>query len=692
MRPAAAGRFPALTSQPIARREWLRGDALPAALIAVTIALSVLVMTVPFLGKQWLLGDLAYHRGVTLSINLAHPFGEGPIAGVMSYYGGLYHLLLAGFSRIFGLTFEQAIAVLSLIWAVVWPVSLVVLGRRLWPGDRSALALFTAVGTLVMPLTTSFAADLWVESVVPSGMAFWPAYPRDLAVSFGIFATAFFLDPQTVRRRVGAGVFLALAIATHPQIAATSAAVIAAWAAFRAVRGDGSTPLFDVLVAGGLAGMLSAWWWLPRVGPILAGPALLADAPDRLPFRMTPEQFVLQLSWLGVVALGSLALLVLRRRTPGGHPILTIWLAVIVPLLVFDRLAGGSAVAPERRTWLQLSIPLAAIAAYELLAMLRRLGRPAAGALLAAGLIALSVPAMLATLGGLARVWEDRRIAGRPWPAAEWDAVFTELRGMSRDGPDEILTYDTEAPWVWSFTGARVFSLWLPGSIKLGFDPQIYTGIGYLERVRLADNAFARGMDGICKLAAKQDIHTLVLRSLDDLVGTYDHPFAAPFRTNPAERSQTPSTRSVGPGVTYLDTGPDWLQVEPDVDVAIPFISADVRTIVVEVRNVTPDDRVRLTLRSGDTVRRASTDLGTTVQALRFDLPRRRPREDLTIRADGEVMLLRALGYEQVGFAHPRDGAFVTTTEAACAAPRTSGALLDPWASRSSDDGKIATR
>ena len=517
-----------------------------------------------------------------------------------------------------------------------------------------------------MPLTTNFAADLWVESVVPSGMAFWPAYPRDLALSFGILATAFFLDPRTTRRRVGAGVFLGLAIATHPQIAATAAAVIVAWAAFRAVRGEGKAPVLDAVAALGLAIVLSAWWWLPRLLPVLSGPALLADAPDRLPFRMGPLDFLLQLSWLGIAAVASLGLLVLRRRIPGGHPILTIWLVVIVPLLVFDRLAGGSAIAPERRTWLQLSIPIAAIASYELLAALRRLERPAAGAILAGGLVAMSIPAMLATLTGLGHVWEDRRIAGRPWPAAEWDPALAELRSIARAGPHEILTYDTEAPWVWSFTGARVFSLWLPGPIKLGFDPETYTGIGYPERVRLAAAAFDRGMEGVCGLAAERGIRTLLLRSLDGLVATHDHPFAAPFRTNPAERSDTPPMRELEPGIAYLDTGPDWLQVDRNVELPIPFASADIQAVVVEVRAVTAGERIRLTLTSGETEESHTTDRGSGVQAIRFDLAGRNPGDELTIRANNEVLFLRALGYEDVAFAHPPDGAFVSTTDAAC--------------------------
>ena len=41
-------------------------------------------------------------------------------------------------------------------------------------------------------------------------------------------------------------------------------------------------------------------------------------------------------------------------------------------------------------------------------------------------------------------------------------------------------------------------------------------------------------------------------------------------------------------------------------------------------------------------------------------------RDDLTIKADEEILLLRVLGYEQVEFAHPRDGAFVSTTDSIC--------------------------
>jgi hypothetical protein len=517
-----------------------------------------------------------------------------------------------------------------------------------------------------MPLTTAFATDLWVESVLPSGMALWPVYPRDLALSFGIVAIAFFLDSRRVRRRIGTGVFLALAITSHLQIAATLGVVILAWAAYRCLRGERWTSVVDALAASVLAAVLSAWWWAPRIGPMLAGPALLADAPDRLPFRMTPGEFVLQLSWLGLLLVASFGVLIARRRAPGGHPILAIWIAVLVPLLVFDRLVDGSAFAPERRTWLQLSIPIAAIAAFELVALVRRLARPAVGAILATGLIALSVPGMGATLGGLEKVWEDRRIAGRPWPAAEWDGTLAALREMSRDGPDEILTYDTEAPWVWSLTGARVFSLWLPGPIKLGFDPKIYTGLGYLDRVRLAGDAFDEGMDGVCRLAAAQRIPTLLLRSHDDLVATHDHAFAAPYRTDPADRSATPPTRRVAAGVTYVDTGPDWLQIDETARVSIPFESAAIRIVVVEVRAVTPGMRVRLTLRAGESVRRGTTDSGSGVQAVTFELSGDDSADHLTIRADGDVLLLRATAYEQVPFAHPPDGAFLVPTDEAC--------------------------
>jgi hypothetical protein len=122
----------------------------------------------------------------------------------------------------------------------------------------------------------------------------------------------------------------------------------------------------------------------------------------------------------------------------------------------------------------------------------------------------------------------------------------------------------------------------------------------------------------------------------------------------------------VGPGITYVDTGPDWLQVQEGVEVPIPFAARAVRTIVVEVRNVAPGARVRLTVRSGDKERHATADSGTGVQAIRFDLPSRTRDDDLKIQADEEILLLRVLGYEQVEFAHPQDGAFVSTTDALC--------------------------
>jgi hypothetical protein len=641
-------------------------DLVAAAIAVATFATNLIVLTLPFIGKTWLQGDLAYHRGVALSIDFAHPFGEGPIAGVMSYYGGTYHLVLAAISAVLGISFEAAVAVLSVVWALVWPASLIVLGRRLFPADWLPAAVFALVGTLVMPLTTLFVNDLWVESVLPSGMAVWPAYPRDMAVSFGVLAVACFLEGRTAIRVGGSGALLALALTTHPQVAATFVAVVAAWAIYRTVRGDGARALVLGAGAVAVAAILSAWWWLPRIGLFLSGPPLLADAPDRLPFRMDPATFVTAQSWVGLAATVALLVLLVRRRVAGGHPILAVWVLVLVPLLVLDRVGGGSAFAPERRTWLQLSIPFAAIAAFEVVALARRIRRPLGSVVLAAVLVASSLPAAAATVGGLAEVWDDRRISGRDWPPEEWDSTLEALRDRARERPVEILTYDTEAPWVWSLTGARVFSLWLPGPIKLGFDPGRVTGTGYLERVAEASAAFDRGLPGICDLATGHEIGTLLLRSLDGLVGTHDHPFAAPFRTDPALRDATPAERTVEPGVEYVDTGPDWLRVEGGTRLRIPFESAVIRTVVVEVRNIRQELPVRIRLRAGGASMSARTEPRSGVQVLRFDLPPDANPKRLTVASDEPALLLRALGYEPATLGQPTTGAFLVETRAAC--------------------------
>ena len=640
---------------------------LPTIIVVATVVAS-LALTIPFLGKSWLLGDLAYHRGVVLSIDAAHPFGEGPIAGVMSYYGGTYHLLLVAISAVTGFTFAGAVAVLSAIWAVVWPLSLVALGRRLWPTEWLTASVFALIATLTMPLTIAFGTRLWVESVLPSSMALWPVYPRDLAMTFGLLAVASFLSSRRIVRVVGAGALLALSATSLAQVAATFGVLIVAWAIWRAIRRDSFGLLVDAGAALLLAAVLSAWWWLPRVGPLLSGPALLADSALRVPFRMTPIDLVVHLSWVGLVAIVAFVAGIAHRRAPGGHAILTIWIVLLVPLLLLDRLAAGSAFAPERRTWLQLSFPLAAIAAYELVAFLRRVGRPAVSFVVATALVVASLPAAVATVDGLRLVWEDGRIGPRPWPAEEWDATIARLQDMEASGPVEILTYDTEAPWVWSLTGARVFSLWLPGPIKLGFDPAVATGIGFTERVNLATRAFDAGLDGICDLARAQRIDTVLLQSFNERVATHDHSFAAPYRTDPADRDDLPAERPVSPGVSYLDTGPDWLLVEAGTPVEIPFIGDHLERVAVEVRNVEADELVSVTLRGEGWELTDQTNRDPGVQTLRFDLPPRTPADGMTVDTDGQAMLLRVLGYERVDLGQPRTGAFLATTDAVCEA------------------------
>jgi hypothetical protein len=499
-------------------------------------------------------------------------------------------------------------------------------------------------------------------------MALWPVYPRDLAMTLGLLTVVAFLSPRRILRTAGAGALLALSATSLAQIAATFAVLLLAWAIWRANRGDGLGLLVDAAVAVVLAAVLSAWWWLPRIEPLLAGPALLADNPIRDPFRMGPIDFAIHFSWVGLVAVAAIVVAAVGRRAPGGHAILAIWIVILLPLLLIDRVAAGSAFAPERRTWLQLSVPIAAIAAYELVGWLRQAARPALAVAVSALLVASSLPAAFVTADGLRLVWEDHRMGGRPWPAEEWDPTVAELKAMRADGPVEVLTYDTEAPWVWSLTGANVFSLWLPGPIKLGFDPAPLTGLGFLERVGLATNAFDAGLPGICDLARAEGIRTVLLQSLNDLVATHDHPFAAPYRTDPAERDKLADVREVGPGISYVDSGQDWLLVDAGTSVSIPFTGDHLERVAVEVRNENPQRPVRITLRGDDWEFSERTNPDNSIQALRFEPLDRAGASGMTVESDGPVLLLRALGYEDVALGQPETGAFLATTDAVCEA------------------------
>jgi hypothetical protein len=195
-----------------------------------------------------------------------------------------------------------------------------------------------------------------------------------------------------------------------------------------------------------------------------------------------------------------------------------------------------------------------------------------------------SVPGTVATARLVRDAWQPGRAGGRVFPAAQWDPIFADLnRRVQAEGRHVALSYDAYETWIWSFSGAQVPSLWLPGPFKLGFDPGRLTGEGQLERLDAQESAFAKGRTGICSLARSSGAGSIVLDVQGGLVGTYDESPASRYRVDPRERSGDTIQRGVGPGETYIDRGGfDVLELAPGTIWRPPFQSRSASLIAVE--------------------------------------------------------------------------------------------------------------
>src|SRR5712671_1057935 len=84
--------------------------------------------------SSWIVGDIAYHRGVAYTMQGLAWQGEGPYPGLLSYYGGLYPLVLGRLAGWLALPFDTVLSVASWALSLLWPLAAWALGRRIWPG------------------------------------------------------------------------------------------------------------------------------------------------------------------------------------------------------------------------------------------------------------------------------------------------------------------------------------------------------------------------------------------------------------------------------------------------------------------------------------------------------------------------------------------------------------------------------
>ena len=88
------------------------------------------------------------HRGVGLTMSVGSFSGEGPIHGILSYYGGLYSLAFGWDRGPFDVPFDRLVSVVSWPFVLALPLALWWLGRGIWPGKALEPAVFVFLGTV----------------------------------------------------------------------------------------------------------------------------------------------------------------------------------------------------------------------------------------------------------------------------------------------------------------------------------------------------------------------------------------------------------------------------------------------------------------------------------------------------------------------------------------------------------------
>jgi hypothetical protein len=630
-----------------------RERRLAAGLLLVALAWAVVVGSNLFQVSSWIVGDIAYHRGVALTMLGADWQGEGPYVGLLSYYAGLYSLVFGEAAGALGLPFDLVLSVASWGLALLWPLACWWTGRRIWPDRPLAPALFALLAAVAAPFTNRVL--VWVDSPLASAQNAFPIYPRDLAIVFLVIAVGFALSGSSRGRVVGVGLAVGAIILVHLQIALLTAWLLTAWAAVGAVRGRTVRPFIELAAAGLLAVVVSAWWWVPRVAAtVQSGALLLGGYPGAPPLRLGLGDFVMAFGVVGIFGLLGLAVLAARRPLPGRLAIFLVWIVAFLPLVALDRLIGGSDLVSERRVWLLVSIPLTVIGAAALTLIAGRLRLRAVVALVAVMVVLPSLPGTVASVALVRDAWQPGRAGGRVFDAAAWDPIFADLTQRVRtDGHHVAITYDAYEAWVWSFSGAQVPSLWLPGPFKLGFDPERLTGSSYLVRLRAQEAAFEGGLPTICSFTRTFDGGSLVLDVEDGLVGLHDITPASPYRVDPRQRSAATIERDLGDGLTYVDEGGlDVIRMAPGSVWHPPFTDPDARLLAVEITVPVPRPGVAAATTVAPLIQidtgSGATEFGAGLEPgwARVVVPVSGVDGTLAIRALGDVDLVRVTAFD----------------------------------------------
>ncbi len=609
-------------------------------LILLAFGFAIVFHTLFFHRAELIGGDIRYHRGVALTMSAGNFQGEGPIHGLLSYYGGLYPFVFGWTSRILGVSFDTVVSVASWIAAPLLPMSLLYLGRSIFPSKRRLeIALLVFLGTIGSSLNTEPFAR-WVYSVLPSGAGEFPVFPRDIALLLLITALGITLRADTDRRRASAAFIAAITISFHAQIGIYTAAALVGVEVWRLVPARRFAAL--VLRSGVIAFVAaagSAWWWMPRVdAAITSKQLLLANYPGTPSADVSPLGLLVALGPLGVLALPGIWF---AWRGSKVTRLFACWLIAFVPFIGGSQLLGDVNVLTGRRALFFAAVPLVVCATMAAAAAVRRLG-PAVTVIV---VLAVGIPSGL-------EVWGTRTPIGR-WDYAhtgplfaheDWAAAQDQLRTQVLDhGSAVVISPDSDGVFIWGQTGAQPYSMLLPGSIKLGFDPGPLTGTSSEVRVRRLNQAFDGGLPGLCRLAGASHADLLVLRQYQGLLGTHDLRPASRFRVAPADRNESTISREVGPGLHYFDhSSNETLTISPGSSIPLHWNAPTVRRVEVWLNYAGPGPLpVALTLPDGTRIEPKVVD----GLRLEFATPHGIPAGARLV-AGVEISLDRMIGYE----------------------------------------------
>ncbi len=659
--PPVAGNAVDRSPVPATERRARVEQALGLTLVVLAVPAALIFDSAFFRHGGWLGADHLYQGGVARNLQGGGLIGRDYYAGHLSYFSGFYALVAGNGARLLGTSYDSLVSVASWWFGPLWIGALVLLSRRLWPGDWLRAGYLVLLATFAAPFSTA-PDGLWLSSLLPSGHVEWPVYPRDFALLGCILVVWSVTSDRRWVRTVVTGLLLAATVTTHPQLGALTIIVAIVTVVLRERRRTVQM-LQDLAVITGVALVAGIWWWWPQLLASLHDqPIGYGFWPGRIALGVGPLDLATRLGVLGPLGLGGLAVLATDRAWRDKRLVVIVWLGVLAAALLVLAVASSDFL-PRDRAWV-FAGPALAVAAAEGAAWLTRRLPLVLTPAVAIIVIATSIPALVQTADILDNTWRGPIVDnGLVFTASRWDPIWQQLnREVRADGGARVVTYESYGAITWARSGATVFDLWLPGWFDPGYSVERSTGISIANRTKLGTAAFAHGLPGICSLARRAHAGDVLVERANGLVGTRDTWPAARFRPDRTARKASDLRRAVAPGLYRDRNRYDALVLTPNAPFRVSWPDSAVHAVQISA----------ISIRGVSHLQVQSGPLRTTVRvphavAAKPVTVRTTPNEPITIRAQGRVLLLEVRGFERVPRLAGPDGPFLAPVSQVCA-------------------------